>query len=173
MARPKKTSAELITLGECTAAMRELLNVTFDLERAEADRDQAAAAAMKPFESRINRGIERKADLEQQLQNYYMAHLAELEKDGKKSIGLIYGVIGRRLTPSSLRLLNRAWTWAASLVRLREKFGDRFIRMADPEIDKEKVKSEIPEEQLGEFGLKLHQDEKFFIEVTRPAEERG
>lgn len=172
MARPRKTSAELSTLDECTAAMRELLDVTLDLEKTQAIRDQAAAAAMKPFEARINRGAERKADLERQLQNYYMAHLKDLERDGKKSVGLTYGVMGRRLSPPGLRLLNRAWTWTASLVRLQEKFGDRFLRLADPEIDKEKVKAEIPEEDLGEFGLKIHQEEKFFIEVIRPPEER-
>ncbi len=171
MARPKTPTKTLESIAECTAAMRELLNATLEQERLETDRDQAASAVMKSYEARIGRAAETRSDIEQQLQQYYLTHLKEVEKDGKKSISLTYGEMGRRLTPAALKLLNRAWTWAAVLAKLQERFKMKFVRVADPEVDKEKVKAEIAEADLAEFGLKLQQDEKFFVEVTRPKQE--
>jgi CHASE2 domain-containing sensor protein len=64
-------------------------------------------------------------------------------------------------------LKNRAWTWGTVLILLREKFGDRFLRAKAPEIDKDLVKAEIDEDDLGDFGLKLEQDETWYAEPAR------
>ena len=50
---------------------------------------------------------------------------------------------------------------------LREKFGDRFLRTRDPEVDKDLVKAELPAAELGVYGLKLDQDETFYAEPAR------
>lgn len=171
MARPRKATVILASIEECTAAMRKLLLATLDHERATAERDGYMALAMKQYEKRLQTLTEKRQDLDLQLQNYYMTHLGEVERDGKKSVQLQYGVMGRRFGNPSLRLLNKSWTWTAVLVKLREHFGKKFLRLRDPEVDKDKVKTELPEEQLGEYGMKLAQAESFYVDLFRPAEE--
>jgi phage host-nuclease inhibitor protein Gam len=170
MGRPKKATATLESLGECSRAMRQLLLATLDAEKKTADRDRAVAAILKDYEGSLTTLAAKRDDLELQLRNYYMAHLDEVEKDGRRSVQLTNGIMGRRTSPSALKLLNKSWTWAAVREAIRAKWGTAFLRFEDPEPDKDKIKAEILEEQLGECGLKLHQDENFYVELERPAE---
>jgi phage host-nuclease inhibitor protein Gam len=167
VARPKKASAELASIDDCNEALHELLLITLKLEGLTADRDRERAAVDARFEGLIDTATARKKDLDMQLQQYYMAHLDQVEKDGKRSLGLYWGVIGRRMSPPALKLLNKSWTWRTVLIKLREKFGDRFIRTKDPEVDKDLVKAELDDARLRECGLKLDQDEAFFAEPDR------
>ena len=88
-----------------------------------------------------------------------MAAALGTREDEASGLGVVYLVGGA----GELPVLARA---------LRERFGDRFLRLADPEIDKDLVKSELTSEQLGDCGLRLDQDERFFAEPARlPAAE--
>jgi phage host-nuclease inhibitor protein Gam len=165
--RPKKASIVLTSMDDCTATMAGLLVAVTELEKLVATRDQAVAAASARYEVDIDSWRAKKADLELALRNYYMAHVEEMEHGGRKSVQLPNGVMGRRLSPPKLTLLNRAWTWAASLVKLRSKYGERFLRTRDPEIDKDLVKAELDEAGLKEVGLAIDQDEVFFAEPAR------
>lgn len=167
MARPKKATLELSSVDDCTAAMARLLIAETELEKLVAVRDQKVAAASAEFEGDIDRYKSQKAELVTALQTYYMAHLPEMESDGKKHFDLPNGVIGRRMAPPKLALLNRSWTWASVLVRLREMFGTKFLRMRDPEVDKDLVKARLDEDQLRDVGLRLEQDETFYAEPAR------
>jgi len=170
MARPKKTTVTLGSIEECQQAMRRLLLATLEIEQVTAAREEAAAAAMRPYDKRLEMETERAKDLEVQLQQYYMTHLADLEKDGRKSVKLLYGVMGRRLGNKALKLANKSWTWEAVREAIRAKWGTGFLSFADPEVDRDKVKTEMPEERLAECGLKLTQDAKFYAEPDRAAE---
>jgi phage host-nuclease inhibitor protein Gam len=171
VARPRKASGELKSLAECTDAMRRLLLAVTRKERIQAERDETMARLFKTYEKDLTATVEEEKDLTLQLQQYYMAHLKECETDGRKSIELTYGIIGRRNSPASLKLLNKSWTWTAVLVKLREAFGAAFIRPRDPEIDKEAVKSGVAEADLALYGLKLEQEETFYVELTRAEQE--
>ena len=172
MGRPKKASIELGSIDDCTRAMGELLVAVTDLEILTAESDLARAAASQKFESRMDDARARKADLEMALRNYYYAHLAEVEQGGVKHKVLANGVMGRRDNPPKLALKNRSWSWASVLIVLKEKFGDRFLRTRDPEVDKDLVKAELPAAELGAYGLKLDQDETFYAEPSRMPEAR-
>jgi phage host-nuclease inhibitor protein Gam len=170
MARPKKASVTLGSIEECGLAMRKLLVATIEAEKVAAERDLAAAAAMKPFDRRLQDALESAKDLEAQLQQYYMSHLAEVEKGGAKSLKLLYGVMGRRLGNPALKLLNKSWTWEAAKVAVQRAFGVAFLIFKEPELDKEKCKAEIPADRLPDCGLKIEQEERFYAEVDRAAE---
>jgi phage host-nuclease inhibitor protein Gam len=165
--RPIKPSAVLGSIEECNGALRRLLLATLRRERLQCDREQAVVVATHKYEESIAKALAEEKDLGAQLQHYYMGHLAELEKDGRKSVELTYGVMGRRASPPALKLLNKAWTWGLALVKLQEKFGRKYLRLKDPEIDKEAVKQEIAPERLKEFGLRLEQEEVFYAEPDR------
>lgn len=169
MGRPRKAKGELVSLAECNVAMGRLLTAQVAREVRIAARDGQIAEAMQEHERAIEELTEEAKDFELQLQNFYMAHVEELEKDGRKSVGLANGVMGRRKGPAALKLLNRAWTWAAVLAKLQSAFKDKFVRFFYPEVDKEKVKSDLAEEEMAKFGLKLHQEDKFYVEPFRPA----
>lgn len=168
MARPRKTSAVLESLKECDRVMERLLLATLDLEKEEAIRDGAIATAVRTHKPRITVLSAKITDLELQLQNYYMTHTAELEADGKKSVQLKFGVMGRRKGKPSLVPLKKSWTWKAILIALRDRFGEQFLSHPEPKVDKDKVKAEIPPESLAEFGLRIKQEEAFFTELFRP-----
>ncbi len=171
MAKAKQAKvAALGSIEECNEAMRALLLVTTEIEKLTAWRDEAAAAAMEPFDALLQTVREQAKELEEQLHTYYMAHLAEIEKGGTRSLRLLYGVIGRRFGNIALRLLNRSWTWETAREAVRVKWGIDFLAFQEPEINKDKVKAEIPEERLSECGLKLHQEERFYAEPDRPTE---
>ena len=173
MARPRKVSRTLESLEECNEVMRKLLIAQVDLERTTAERDGAIAAIMQLHEKRIQSLKVKSADLELQLKNYYMTHLKGVEKNGQRSIQLANGVMGRRKGNPALALLNRSWTWHAVLVQLREEYGDAYIKLADPVVDKDKVKTDLSDEDLEEVGLKKKQAERFFAEPFRPDKVEG
>jgi hypothetical protein len=160
----------LESIEECGRAMRELYLATVDAEVLTGERDRAVGVLLKGYEPRLTRLTDKCADLELQLRTYYMGHLTEVEVDGRKSLQLTHGLMGRRTSPAALKLLNKSWTWAAVLLGIRAKWPT-CVRYPEPEVDKEKAKDEIPEEQLADCGLKLHQDETFYVELARPAEE--
>jgi phage host-nuclease inhibitor protein Gam len=170
MARPKKTTATLASLTDCTDAMRRLLLATTKAEGIQAERDASMARLFKTYEAELASAVAQRTDLEAQLQQYYMTHLPEVEA-AKKSIELTYGVMGRRLSPPALKLANKSWTWRAALVALSARFKDRFVLKREPEMDKDAVKAEIPEADLVLYGLKLDQEEKFYIELKRAEQE--
>ena len=167
MARPRKVAA-LGNLDEFQEAMRLLKLAVIERERLVASRDKKVATIVEGYAPEIAVQVSACADIELQLQNYYMAHLEDLEKDGKKSVQLTHGIVGRRLGNPALKLLNKSWTWPSALVRLREVFGDRFIRMADPEVDKAGIrKADLAADQLRLVGLKIEQGEDFYAEPDR------
>jgi phage host-nuclease inhibitor protein Gam len=151
--------------------MNDLLITITQLEGITAERDRKIAEVSAMYEPGLDTGRQRRDELELALKAYYYDHLTELEAEDKKSVQLVNGVMGRRDNPPKLALRNRSWGWGTVLVSLRAKFGERFIRTREPEIDKDRVKAEIPEEALGEFGMRLDRDEKFYVEPARlPAE---
>lgn len=168
MARPKKTSVELASIEDANQAIRALLGAEVELEKQQGAMDLARAAATAKYEKAIDAQKTAIADLTLQLQNFYMARTGELEKAGRKSIQLAYGVIGRRLGQPVIKPLNRSWTWAAIAVQLRSIYRDRFFHPpAEPRPDKEKLRKDLTVDELHKVGLKVEQDENFFVETDR------
>ena len=145
----------LLAVTECSGAI--------------AARDLEIARLQAACEPLINASAARAADLEAQLQVYYMDHIGEIEQSGARSLQLAHGVIGRRMSPPALHLLNKSWNWRTVEVKLRALFGETYFARAKATVDKEKVAKELgPNERtLNECGLKLRQDERFYAEVAR------
>jgi phage host-nuclease inhibitor protein Gam len=81
-----------------------------------------------------------------------------------KSIQFPAGKVGFRTGTPKLALLSRAWTWDKVLAAV-ERILPAFVR-AKPEIDKEAILNQ--RDELAEFlpmaGIKVTQDESFFVE---------
>lgn len=155
--------------------MRRLGLAQIRLEGLQGLVDGGITVVKSQYEKPIAKAADEAKDLELQLQQYYLAHVEEFEREGRRSVALLYGVMGRRQSPPALKLLNKSWTWAAVLVRLKDKFRDRFVRMKDPEVDKDLVKAAIAAGEIaGErFGLKVEQEDVFYAEPDRAKVEDG
>ncbi len=82
---------------------------------------------------------------------------------GRRSIALRCGTIGFRTGTPRLALLSRAFTWDAVMERLRGKGWTHFIRTRT-EPDKESLMAQRATYNLNEVGLKVVQDETFYVE---------
>jgi phage host-nuclease inhibitor protein Gam len=167
---PDPPAAELQTLADCENAMHRLLAHITKREALQAERDRLIGEANRKYQPSIDVQINRARELETQLQQYYVEHADEIERNGEKILRLSSGVMGMRLSAPSLKLLSRTWSWEQAMQKLHAEYGDRFVRTLPPEIDKRLVKSELAGQDLKPFGLRLEQEEVFYAEPLRPAE---
>jgi len=168
MSRPRKSKSTLTSLDECDRAMGELLLAALSIESAQTARDAAIAKAREQYAPEIEAAETAQADLTLQLRDYYMSRLDALECAGARSIKLTHGVMGRRLSPPAVKLLNKSWTWSAVLSRIIEAGLKHLVRWRDPEIDKTAIlRANLDPDKLGNLGLKLDQEELFFAEPNR------
>jgi phage host-nuclease inhibitor protein Gam len=89
---------------------------------------------------------------------------------GRKSIEFVQGTIGFRTGTPKLSLLSRAWTWEkvlAAVKGIRWPINLEFVRKKE-EVNKETILAEagkhISPEDLKRIGVKIVQEESFFIE---------
>ncbi|MGN6385724.1 MAG: host-nuclease inhibitor Gam family protein [Verrucomicrobiota bacterium] len=86
----------------------------------------------------------------------------------KKSIDLLLAVVGFRDNPPSVGKLANKDTWPVIATRLASlDWGQKYVTYADPEVNKKQIlldRSELTPEQLKAAGIKIDQDENFYIE---------
>ncbi|HXT13184.1 MAG TPA: host-nuclease inhibitor Gam family protein [Candidatus Angelobacter sp.] len=85
----------------------------------------------------------------------------------KKSLDLVLATVGFELRPPRVERLSAKDTFGKIGLRLENlDWGAAYVRYPDPEVNKEKIladRTQLKPEQLREAGLKIHQDENFFI----------
>lgn len=161
--RIKKLLTNVVqTRDEAEARMRDLAmaaNLRISLI---ADMDAEILAIKKQYESDIAKQdglIKQAAD---DLEAWALANPNLFEKP--KSIAFLSGTLGFRTGTPKLALLNRKWNWE-TVTSAVEKLLPHFIRNK-PEVDKDAILGQ--REELAEFlpdvGLKVTQDEGFYIE---------
>lgn len=164
--RPKTPTRELITEADANAALHEMLQATVELEKLQGAMDLARAAACSKFEKDIERQKSTIDDIAEQLQTWYLVRANKFE--GRKSYVLVHGIIGERTSPPALVPLNRKWSWRAIAAKLLGTHGaDYFLPAGEPKPDKDKIRAGLTEEQLRICGLKVEQEETFYIELDR------
>jgi phage host-nuclease inhibitor protein Gam len=85
----------------------------------------------------------------------------------KKSMDCLLATIGFELTPFRVDKVSGRDTFGKIGLRLEGSvWGAAYVRYPDPEVDKEKIladRAKLTPEQLKEVGLKIEQDENFYI----------
>lgn len=87
-----------------------------------------------------------------------------------KSAASNLGIFGFRTGNPKLGLLNRKWKWTDVLNALRATGSVELIRTKE-EPDKDALKK-LPDHELARIGLRIDQDEVFFIEPNRQNPDR-
>jgi len=160
-----KAHEVLTTLEDCERVMGQLRLATMSRQLNLTGKEADLAQIEESYGPKLAALDEQIADYTGRLQDYYMTHLTEVEADGKKSVQLRHGIMGRRLKPPALKLIGRAWNWATVAAAVGERLGKRYLRWQAPEVDKEALKNAgIEPDRLRECGLKIDQEEVFFAE---------
>lgn len=161
--RIKLTHPVIQSRFECEAAIREICELKTAYAMAEAEMNAAVTAAKKQFEATfgpINKRILEKSAL---VQSWAEANPSEF--NGAKSLDLVHGQIGWRTGNPTLKTLS-GWTWDRVLEKLQERRDEDFIRVKQ-EVNKEGIlnaREEIGADGLKAIGVKVIQDEAFFIQ---------
>jgi len=95
----------------------------------------------------------------------------------KKSLDLLLATVGFELTPPRVEKLSGKDTFGKIGLRLENlDWGAAYVRYPDPEVNKEKIladRAHLKPGQLQEAGLKIEQDENFFIRPRSEAIEQS
>lgn len=166
--RLKKTATAVPT-PRSKADMENLVSQIATLKRAELnlkqDMDLRIAAVKGEYEGSL-------ADIEKELAALTTAAetwaTGNPEAFGKnKSIKFLQGCVGFRTGTPKLEPLNKKWNWKLITAAVQELLP-AFIR-SKPELDKEALLAQRDEEIIGyalpRVGLKVTQDESFFVDV--------
>jgi phage host-nuclease inhibitor protein Gam len=169
MPRIKVQLPTLLTRDDAESTMRELA-IALNAQRAHiVERDSKVLAINKTYESALatlDESIKVKTDS--------LRAWAESNPDvfpkGRKSLDLVCGVLGFRTGTPKLSLLSRAFNWERVLALVKQLWP-AFIRIKE-EVDKEGILSmhsqaedkSAADAELKRLGLKVVQDESFFIE---------
>lgn len=159
--RIRLTRSVVSTRADAEKVLGEIAADTADLNALKAQLDQELTAVRQKFEGRIDgiaKQIEQKSGLLQQ-----WAEASPEEFGEKKSIDFLHGRLGFRTGNPSLKTLS-GWTFK----RVLEVIDRAFVRTKE-ELDKEGVLSahargELAEKELRSVGLRVVQDEAFFVE---------
>lgn len=147
--------------------------VVADVVKLKLDHTAATAAMERDIADVQKRHQEYLLKLSQQLEAkeaavfvYCQKNRAELFAD-KKSLDLLLATVGFELTPPRVEKLNSKDTFGKIALRLANLiWGEPYLRYPDAEVNKEKLLADRPmiaPDQLKEAGLKIEQDENFFI----------
>jgi len=149
--------------------MENLVSQIAELKRTEAQQklqmDQAVAMAKAQYEDSLSQ-------IEKELKPLLVAAeswaTSNPEAFGKaKSIKFLQGLVGFRTTTPKLEPLNKKWNWK-TITAAVEQMLPEFIRNK-PEVDKEALLGQRDEEiiqmMLPRVGLKVTQEESFFVDV--------
>jgi phage host-nuclease inhibitor protein Gam len=92
----------------------------------------------------------------------------------KRSLDCTHAIIGFRITPPRIERASRKWTWSAVALKLADLgWGKRYLRVPAPEVNKEALladRTELSATELRQAGLRITQEERFFIAPHHDAE---
>jgi phage host-nuclease inhibitor protein Gam len=163
--RIKLTKPAIETREQMEALIGEICTLTIESNQAKLSMDSEISAVREKYEAQIGDLGERLKDKSALAQTWAEANP---EAFGKlKSLELTHGKIGFRTGKHQLKPL-AGWTFDRVKEKLRNLGRLTFLRVKE-EVDKEgiiarRLQGEITDVEMRDMGLRLHQDESFFIE---------
>jgi phage host-nuclease inhibitor protein Gam len=166
--RIKLTSSIIETRAEMEAVIGEIATLQLKLNAATAEMDQRITNVRQGYEGTLdtlNKEIQTRTQL---AQCWADSHPEEFPGD-KKSIDFVHAIVGFRTGTPKVTPLKKRFTVAVIIANLKKlAWGPKYIRNPDPQIDKEAILQDrkiLTEDQLAKAGLKIVQEESFYIEL--------
>jgi phage host-nuclease inhibitor protein Gam len=163
--RIKAPVSESLSRAEVEALLVDFQLICINEQKLLAKKNSEVSTVEQRYASQLGEIASGKKSIALRLQTWAEANPAEFEK--RKSIETPCGKLGFRTGTPKLGLLNRKWTWETVLKGLMV-FRQSFVRTKE-EVDKETILANhaagnITGEGLAELGLKVTQDETFYVE---------
>lgn len=173
--RSKIKLPEIATREQAEAMMNAYAADANSLRALTSQMDEEILAIKKSYESGIAALDKMLEEKKLTLLLWAQAHPEKFPK-GRKSIEFLSGILGFRTGTPKLALLSRAWTWEKVLQKLKSvRAFVSFVRVKE-EVDKEGLLAQIQHggtpALADEIGVKVVQDESFFIEPKLTDETR-
>ncbi len=159
---------ELLEKEKLNELLLELAKRESFIARKEADMNAKIQKIKEKFDAETEEARKERKFYFDEIERY--AFLNKKYFDSKvRSAQLIYGKIGFRIGTPKVMLLNRKYNWKTVLELLKKVFGKKYVRTKE-EPNKEAIISDaaqkkLDDAQLAAVGLKIDQNEKFFVEI--------
>ncbi len=166
--RIKTAAAVLLTREDVEACVEKIARATIARDGLMAQMDHDLTDVRARFEPQITAYGQAIDGLMRDVQTWAEDYPEQFGKT--KSIDLMHGTIGFRVGMPKLKLLS-GWTWARVLDVLKAELMQIFVRTKE-EVDKEGIiaqRNELSPETFKKMGVKVVQDEVFFVEPKREA----
>lgn len=149
--------------------LREIALIDVKVAKASGERDHKQLDAQTEYARVTAPLLATREVLANELEIFYRSQRKKVEAEGKRSIDLNHGRLGMRLTKPALALL-KGWKWEKVLYALKERWGKKpdlleALVTTKETVNKDGVKVNLSEEDLAKVGLKIKQDDEFFLEV--------
>ena len=158
-------SAPVITRDEAETLVGQITELTIKRTQLTSEMDDQISTIRSRYETTLGNLDARIEEATKRTREWACANTSEF--GNKKSIAFTQGVIGFRTGTPKLKTLT-GWTFARVLNELIERRMKAFIRKKQ-EVDKESIIADHSANSLGnsdlkEIGLKVDQDETFYVE---------
>lgn len=164
--RMKIVGDEVITRAQAEAIIQNIAHLTLVREDSELAMNENIQSIKKLYEPQIINADQELARLTGIVKTWAENNKEEFEK--KKSLETFYAHIGWRTGTPKLKTISK-WTWDKVLEAIKAKRRRGYITVKES-INKEILISRrkvIGEKRLAAMGLKVVQDEVFFVDVKR------
>ena len=169
MATRLKATDTIETRRQFDETVDEICRLQLDREEKVTVRDRRLAEIMgacNPALGRIGEDISAELLLCEKYATTHRDTLFGILKSACSSLAMF----GFRTGNPTLKLLNRKWKWNDVVASLKSSGRFDFVRTKE-EPDKDALKK-LPDDELASIGLRIDQEETFFIEPKREAPER-
>jgi phage host-nuclease inhibitor protein Gam len=148
------------TREEAEAVVREITVLKLAEQELKSEMDAEITAIKESYEARLCAVANTITPLVLEIEAWATAHQADFGE--RKSLELLHGKIGWRITPPALKPL-RGQTWASVLELLRARGRTEFIRTTET-VNKDALLAARETENLKQYGCRHVQEEEFFVE---------
>ena len=84
-----------------------------------------------------------------------------------RSLACVHATVGFQAEPTRIERASRRWTWSRIALTLAEfAWGQRYLRVPEPEVDKEALLADLPRlstVDLRDAGIRVVEGERFYI----------
>jgi phage host-nuclease inhibitor protein Gam len=172
---PPGAQPAITSRHELDAVVENIVQLQLNRAELEREQEQEIAGIRQKFRAPLAE-IERYLTLETTWVETWARNHPETFRD-RQSLPLTHAVIGFRTTPCRVDRASRKWTWGAIAQKLGElAWGRRYLRQPALEVNKEALladRSELSAAELKTAGLKIVQEERFFIAPHRETDAAG
>jgi phage host-nuclease inhibitor protein Gam len=160
------------TRQELDAVVENVVQLQLERAALERDQEQEIAAVRQRFRAPLAE-LDRYLFLETTWVENWARTNPDAFTDEKRSLACTHAVIGFRVSPPRVDRASRKWNWTDIASKLGDiAWGRRYLRQPAPEVNKEALladRAELDAAELRKCGVKIVQEERFFIAPHGPS----